>query len=174
MTKFKLVSVCICLIVGAWAIHVQKASADDGHERRVSEIAVDTGNGFGSTGTFARRFANLDISTGADITYVPSAVNGDSFVINRTAVYSISDTDYSTNGDTFSISLNSNPATEITGLSAANRLCSSSLDVGHLQNCTATVKLAVGDVIRAHRSVGAVGAVDASPFVRFIITEVSN
>jgi hypothetical protein len=38
MRKFTLVSVCICLIVGAWAIHVQKASADDSHERRVSEM----------------------------------------------------------------------------------------------------------------------------------------
>jgi len=109
MRKFTLVSVCICFIVGAWAIHVQKALADDSHERRVSEIAVDTGNGCGSTGTFARRFANLDISVGSNITYVQSAVNGDSFVINRTAVYSISDTDYSTNRDTFSISLIQTP-----------------------------------------------------------------
>ena len=49
---------------------------------------------------------------------------------------------------------------------------SSALDPGHLQNCAVTLNLSAGDVIRPHRSYGALGATDASPFVRFVITKI--
>jgi hypothetical protein len=169
----KIITACVVVVMFFLYFSVRaQNSGGNGKASVVSEIAVDTGNGFGSTGMFARRFLNTDVSAGTDITYVQSAVNGDSFKINTTGVYSISDTDFSTNGDTFSISLNSDPATEITNLQAGNRLCSSSMDTFHLQSCTVALKLNAGDTVRAHRSTGAIGAMDASPFVRFVITRV--
>ena len=172
MRKTFVVILLIILSSALWAVSAEN-SAESQKGPAVSEIAVDTGNGFGSVGIFARRFLNIDVSIGSDITYVQNATNGDSFRINTLGIYAISDTDFSTNGDTFSISVNSDTATEITSLQAGNRLCSSSMDPQHLQNCAVTVKLHAGDVIRAHRSTGAIGATDASPFVRFIIVRVS-
>ncbi len=166
------IAIVILLVIASsalWTAHAQKPPKP---ESAVSEIAVNTGNGFGSAGIFARRFLNVDVATGSDITYTQDATNGDSFSINTTGIYAISYTDFSWPGDTFSISLNSDPATEITGLQPGNRLCSSSMDPGHLQNCSVTLKLDAGDVIRAHRSAGAIGASDTSPFVRFIIVKI--
>jgi len=166
------IGIAIALVVASsalWTAHAQKSPKNGGP---VSEVAVNTGDGFGSVGIFARRFQSVDVYSGSDITYTQSAINGDSFLINTTGIYAISNTDFSWPGDTFSISVNSDPATEITNLQASNRLCSSSMDPGHLQNCTVTLKLDAGDVVRAHRSTGAIGAVDNSPFVRFVIVKV--
>jgi hypothetical protein len=169
MRMLFVIPVCILLLCVVWVLHGEAPGAAMPLHNVVSEISVNTGNGFGSTGIFARRFLNTDVSVGSDITYIQNAVAGDSFQINTTGLYSISDTDLSTNGDTFSITVNSDPATEITNLQAPNRLCSSSMDPLHLQNCAVTLLLRAGDVIRAHRSTGAIGAIDASPFVRFVI-----
>lgn len=133
-----------------------------------SEVTVDTGNGFGSSGLYARRFANVDVNFGTDITLTQSATDGDSFTINQNGVYAISYTDYSQFGDTFVISLNSSPSVTINSLTPANRLCAASLSAGALESCAVTIGLSAGDVIRAHRSTA--GQTDGSAYVRFVIT----
>lgn len=173
MRKYLVATALLFIVLSAlWTARAQNP-AGNGKLVTVSEIAVDTGNGFGSVGIYARRFLNIDVSSGLDITYIQSAINGDSFRINTTGVYAISDTDLSNNGDTFSISVNSDPAVEITSLQPSDRLCSSSMDPLHIQNCAITLKLNAGDVIRAHRSTGAIGAFDGSPFIRFVMVRVS-
>lgn len=112
-----------------------------------SEVTMDTGNGFGSTGLYARRFSNVDVNIGSDITLAQNATNGDSFTINTNGIYAISYTNYSANGDTSSISLNSSGATTLNSLTTANRLCSFSMGTGQLASCSVTLGLSSGDVI---------------------------
>ena len=134
-----------------------------------SIVAVDTTLGFGSTGVYARRFLNINLNLGGDITYTQSAVNGDTFTINEDGVYNISYTNFSVVGDTFSISLNSPATADITFLAPANRLCSESNPAGHLTSCSATMLLVEGDIIRAHGSSGALADPGISSVPRFII-----
>ncbi len=135
-----------------------------------SEVTLDTGNGFGSTGLYARRFSNVDVNVGSDITLAQSATDGDSFTINTNGVYAISYTNYSSIGDTSIISLNSSGATTTNSLTVANRLCAFSMDAGRLHGCSVTLGLSSGDVIRAHSSTA--GQADAISYVRFVITRV--
>jgi len=69
----------------------------------------------GSTNTNVVRFSSADASTGTDITYVPDATFGDSFLVNVAGVYSVSTTSNTT---------------------AANSLLA--INVGALQNLFAT------------------------------------
>src|SRR5215471_16225278 len=112
--------IAILLVVASSALWTARAQKPIKNGTAVSEISVNTGNGFGSVGVYARRFLNVDVATGSDITYTQDATNGDSFSINTTGIYAISDTDFSWLADTFSISLNSDPATEITYLQPGN------------------------------------------------------
>src|SRR6266403_630079 len=135
-----------------------------------SEVSMDTGNGFGSTGLYARRFSNVDVNVGSDITLTQSATNGDSFTINTNGICAISYTNYSANGDTSIISLNSSGATTTNSLTVANRLCAFSMSAGQLHSCSITLGLSSGDVIRAHSSTA--GQTDGNDYVRFVITRV--
>jgi hypothetical protein len=49
------------------------------------EVSVANGIGYGTTGVYARTFGTVIVNSGTAITYVPDAVNGDSFVINSAA-----------------------------------------------------------------------------------------
>jgi len=137
-----------------------------------AEVSVDTGNGYGSTGIYARRFANTDATVGSDITYTQSATNGDSFTINKTGVYAISYTDISAGGDAVAISLNSSGTTTINSVLASNRLCSMALQAGVLNSCSVVLLLNSGDVIRATAGGGNVS--DSNAFVRLIITKLKG
>jgi hypothetical protein len=52
-----------------------------------SAVRLNTGNGFGSTNTSVRRFANTLDNLGSAITYTDSATLGASFLINETGMY---------------------------------------------------------------------------------------
>jgi hypothetical protein len=135
-----------------------------------SEVSVDTGNAYGSTGVKIRRFANVDTNVGSDITYVDSATDGASFTINTNGVYAISYYDGSVN-DNLAISLNASTTTSATSLSGTNRLCLASI-VNQAQGCSVIVILAIGDVVRAHRMTGGSSYSDSDIAARFIITKV--
>ena len=60
-----------------------------------SYVYVDSGNGHGSTNTKVRRYSNILLNVGTDITYADSAENGASFTINRAGFYWAGTSDYS-------------------------------------------------------------------------------
>jgi hypothetical protein len=159
-----LVALLFVLMSSFYGSHVVQATAS-------SEVSVDTGNGFGSTGTFALRFTNTDVSTGTAITYSQSAVNGDSFTINSTGIYGISYTDGTPSGDNTAISVNLSGSSSVTGSTPpANVLCRGTMGANESTSCSVTTVLTSGDVIRAHRSVATDGGTNVA--ARFIIVKV--
>lgn len=141
-----------------------------------SSVRVDTANGYGSTGTRARRFSNVRTNVGTAVEYVPSAVNGDSWVIKEAGVYHISYADNFTAANTFGISLNASASTGFTALTAAERLTDSTTtntsDYG--ENVSCSPYLNVGDVIRAHTDGGVSGAGGAASRSSFTISKVGK
>lgn len=139
-----------------------------------AQVRADTGNGHGSTNTKIRRFTNAT-TTGTGITYADSAGNGGSFTINEAGVYSISYSDRITTAATscqIGISLNSGSlTTNVLVLSASERLAAAETVPASYSNVSVTVRLAAGDVIRAHT--------DGTPNVtasgtQFTITQVTR
>lgn len=143
-----------------------------------SEIAMDTGNGHGSSNTTVRRFANSRVSTGSDITYATSSTLGDTFTINTAGVYSITYCDAnSAAGDTaFGVTVNGSAlTTNINNITYAQgkRTISFTRNGGanYAFCCSVTLILAVNDVIRAQDDTNATSTADD---VIFHITKVSN
>lgn len=138
-----------------------------------SEVSVDTGNGFGSSGTYVMRFANVDANVGTAIAYTSSSIDGDSFTINTDGVYSITYTDGAavSPGDTIGISLNGGTSTSFASLSAGNRLCDQSMPYSYVASCSVTLLLNRNDVVRAHRTLATAGTATNS-ITRFIIVKV--
>lgn len=123
-----------------------------------STVVVTAGNGFGSTNTKIRRFTTTQTNTGSDITYADSATNGASFTINTAGLYAVMYFDlYGAGVGSHGVSVNSNQLTTSivdSGLTAAHRIGYCSLDgtTAEVATFSATVRLAAGDVVRAHTS----------------------
>ena len=133
-----------------------------------SEVFVDGSNGFGSTGIYIRRYMNVDVNVGSDITYTDSATDGSSFTVNTNGLYSMSVTDYRGGGDGFGITVNASASSTIPTTSA--QLCSISTNASQVSSCSATAYLNSGDVVRPHWGIGNfAGSVAQS---RFIIVKV--
>lgn len=137
-----------------------------------SEVRVHTANGYGSTNTMIRRFTTVVTNIGADITYADSATLGASFTINTFGTYAISHSGSFSTASALGISLNSTQLTTIiNSIAAANRLAlATSTALDFAINCSVTLKLAPGDVIRPHNQGGASGT-DAG-VTTFTITKV--
>jgi hypothetical protein len=135
-----------------------------------SMIRLDTGNGHGSTNTKIRRFTN-SVVTGTDITYADSAANGMSLTINVDGIYSISYTDGSNAASWFGISLNATGTDNIFATTAAQRLvsCENGAAIVGAENCSVTVRLSAGDVVRAHTDGDPTGTTDE---VQLTITQI--
>ena len=116
------------------------------------EIIVNTGGGFGSTNTRIRRFTTIESSVGTDITYADSATLGASFTINTTAIYAISYTERFNSANYFGISVNSTElSTTINTITGTDRVALQYMDSGNgAMSVSVTVRLAAGDVVRAH------------------------
>src|SRR5580693_1830024 len=163
-------SVLACLLVlGTFTLyHVKAQSAAPCLQ---SEVSLDTGNGIGSSYTTIRRFANVDINTGSDITYTDSASAGASFTINTNGIYSISYTDWRTDtGDGAGITVNANPAASLGAVALANILCEDSPNPSNVHSCSVTTLLASGDVILPQWAGGGFSGSNATS--RFVITKV--
>lgn len=116
------------------------------------QVWVQNGNGYGSTNNKIRRFTNALVNTGSDITYADSAANGGSFTINTPGVYAISYSDLFSAASNMGLSLNSAALT--TGVhtitaSARVAFCTTSA-ADRASSVSVILKLAAGDVIRAH------------------------
>lgn len=116
------------------------------------EVCVTTGNGYGSTANKIRRFTTTLTNVGSAVTYADSATQGGSFTINETGLYAIYYQDNTLgSGIIFGISVNSaSLTTDVTALTAAQRLGYASADSNGVPAVSRVVRLTAGDVIRAH------------------------
>lgn len=131
-----------------------------------SEVWVNQFNSRGSTNTSVVYFSSVQLNTGTDITYTPSSVNGDSFTINSSGVYSMSLSEQfatllclSRNSTTLAASLPSVPQ----NIKSINFPANGG-DMGVTMNLTA------GDVIRVQAT--ALSGANVNQFFR--IAKVSN
>jgi hypothetical protein len=116
-----------------------------------SMLRLDGVSGYGSTATTVRYFTNVNQSIGADVSYIKSSVNGDSFTILNSGTYTITYCDTFNSAANMGISRNaSSLTTNIVSLAASERLASNSCATTNLQSEAAwTGYLVAGDVIRA-------------------------
>lgn len=127
------------------------------------EVQVNTAASTGSVGIYAMAFSNVELNTGTDITYTPSALNGDSWTVNTAGVYAISYTGNGVVGDNFAITRNASPTATASSAAAANRLAAA-YNVPSLISMAWTGLLAVNDVIRAHKDNTSTGTADRNRF----------
>jgi hypothetical protein len=150
-----------------------------------SEIKVhgtDSGSphtGYGSSGIYARVFANIDVATGSDITYNHDLVNGDSFTINSAGVYAVSYTDTSPFDDTLGITINQPSTSFLLQVSQNEVVCRESFVAVNgpiFASCAGVLGLNAGDVLRAHRNVGGSNTCDcdSNPYTTFIVSELKG
>lgn len=145
---------------GSWAVYSDGTNwfVLHGDAKFTSEVAVDTGNGHGSTATHIRRFSNIRKNVGGAITYADSAANGGSFTINYDGVYTTcySDATITPTSGTIGISVNAaSLTTSIGGITYANGKRAMAFMDGNVDFfifCSWTGRLSAGDVIRAHTS----------------------
>jgi hypothetical protein len=123
-----------------------------------STVRVDTTNGYGSTNTAIRRFTNIRLNQGSDITYADSATLGASFTINTTGVYAISYSDSFASSAYLGISLNSTQlSTSILSITVTNIVTLLQTNASGSGAVAATLLLTAGDVIRPHTSINGTG-----------------
>ena len=139
-----------------------------------TSIRLDTANGYGSVGTKIRRFLNLRENFDKDVTYVPSAINGDSFLILEDGIYNISYSDNATTAVEVAITYNLSGADFTTN--PQNLLASKVLAEGTTTNtgrdCVSWQgRLNKGDIVYAHSE--GVAAASASN-VHFTISKVGK
>src|SRR5712664_2570753 len=121
-------NLCVVTILAiAIAMSSSQSRAQSFNDVFRSSITVDTETGFGTTGTKVRTWANATSGPGKAITYRPDAVNGDSFHINQSGLYSVTFSSApGTNNEFSGISVNGDPTVGIIELPRANRLCAGS------------------------------------------------
>ena len=137
-----------------------------------SSVRVDTANGYGSTGTKIRRFSNVRDNVGTDIEYVPSGVNGDSFVVKSSGIYNISYSDNFSAGEPAGITKNtSSLSTNLSALPVSEILA---VDYASTASGSTNVSwqgyLIAGDIIRPHTN----GAASSTAYSGFTISKVGK
>jgi hypothetical protein len=128
-----------------------------------SEVVVDSGNGHGSTATKIRRFSNIRLNVGSDITYADSSTNGGSFTINTAGRYAVTFCEVSSGGHIHGISVNaSSLTTTIETVTYANgkRAVATISPVNNPSSVSWVGYLSASDVVRAHTSGSSDGTSD--------------
>jgi len=136
-------------------------------------VRLNTANGYGSTNTAIRRFTNTVTNTGSSITYADSATLGATFTINTAGVYGLSYSDQFNGAAFMGLSLNSSQlTTSIHSITAADIIASdTTANDGWSASVSATIYLAVNDVVRAHGNATPSGA--NTGMCQFIITRIT-
>lgn len=160
---------------GTWASSPTKVQGIGGQVRTAgtSMVRLNTPNGYGSTNNKIRRFTNVVVNQGADITYSDSPTLGASFTINTPGVYAISYGDQFTATSSVGLSLNTTaPTSQVYTIPVAEILSISSAPAPNAASVAAwTGRLKPGDVVRPHTD--AVPSGTATGAVQFTITRVS-
>lgn len=117
-----------------------------------SEVQAYTGNGHGSnSNNRIRRFSNSTTS-GTAITYADNATDGATFTINENGIYSITYFDTTSVAGYIGVSRNAaSLTTAIQGLSTASEKLVLTYTAGTnlVTSVSTTIRLAIGDIIRA-------------------------
>lgn len=115
-------------------------------------VRLNTANGYGSTNNKIRRFSNVVLNQGSDISYADSAALGASFTINTSGMYAISYNDQFNGTEIVGLSLNSTQPTVAIQNIAANDILT--LEITSAANYPASVSttayLVAGDIVRPH------------------------
>lgn len=170
MKSFVTVVVLLVLSIMCWR-QIDGVYAQTSSPTLDSEVSVEGGSGYGSTGVYARTFSNVVVNLGSDITYSSDVTNGDSFTINTTGLYAIAYSDGHASGDNLGISINGASTTSLPSLTASRRVCFVTV-INMNEACSVVVLLSSSDVIRAHWQVGGGGGTNAQPYSRFVITRI--
>lgn len=124
------------------------------------EIALVTATGYGSTATRIVRFATVERDTSGGMTLTQSAANGDSITIGATGIYAMTaEIESSDASREFGISRNqSSLTTGITSITVSQQVCSAEGTASRRSNCSRTMRLTAGDVIRVCTDGGTLAA----------------
>jgi hypothetical protein len=131
-------------------------------------IRLNTANGYGSTNTVVRRFTNVVLNQGTDITYADSATLGASFTINTSGVYSITWGDVFSAGTGMAVTINDTVAGNVGSMA----FCGSSPSANSPAQVAGSIYLVVGSIIRCTVS-AATSTGTPVAFTQFTITRVS-
>lgn len=160
---------------GTWATDATRKQGVGGQAgaNGVSMVRLNTPNGYGSTNNKIRRFNNVVVNHGADITYSDSPTLGASLTINTPGVYSISYGDQFTTTSSVGLSLNTtSPTAQVYTIPATEILSICSSPAANAMGVASwTGKLNPGDIVRPHTDGTASGTTVNA--VQFTITRVS-
>lgn len=160
---------------GTWATAPSEISVAPFFRPYISEIYLDAANGYGSTNTKIRKWTNVVVNLGPDMTLTQSATNGDSITINNGGMYYI---DYKDNkaggGYEFGVSKNSVALTTAIGsiTYAGGRILYGGGGSDSRGETGRAVRLATSDIIRAHND----GTLDAATAAlsHWIVTRIGD
>lgn len=136
-----------------------------------SEIRLDNASSYGSVGGTTRTFVNVTVLKGKSISLVQSAIDGDSFLIEKTGVYSIDYHDNFNTASNMAITVNSS-STAMGPLSLPNEQVLAvelSTAANRMVSISGTMGLKKGDIVRAQTD-GAPGG--TNDYAMFKITQV--
>lgn len=122
-----------------------------------NEIVLDTGNGYGSSATAVRRFANVRLNVGTAMTLNQSSSAGDSITVTTPGIYLIHSSDFDSSGSWQSgVTINGSSLTSNAGnLSYANGKRTAFLYPQNVfAGATIGLFLSAGDVIRVQGNSG--------------------
>ena len=135
------------------------------------EIYLDTANGHGSTNTKIRRFTNVRVNSGSDMTLTQSATLGDYVTINTTGIYAISYSDnFNADSRACGITVNSSElTTPVDGLSDITKRVAFGADRSNTDGecypfCSTVINLTASDVVRPHTQGDSAHTADRSNF----------
>lgn len=118
----------------------------------IDEVQTQLDNGYGSGGTFIRRWTNNPVRLGGAVVYLDDSTNGGNFTVVKPGKYSIHYCDEFSDTTSFGISLNSTQlSTSLASITQSTILAHASAAASNLGAvASVTVNLKIGDVIRAH------------------------
>ena len=145
---------------GTWATPTGETPASPN-----SSIILDSGNGHGSTNTTVRRWTNVNLNTGSDMTLTQSSTNGDSITINTAGVYSFHYSDRNSGGTCYlGITVNGSAlTTSIADQTYAQGKRAIVASNGDSASTSTTLRLAASNVVRFQTS-GSCNSTDTRSF----------
>ena len=116
------------------------------------EVFLQTADGYGSTNTTIKKWTTAQRNVGTAIIYLTSAADGASFTCFEPCQVSIHYTEQYNTVVTFGISRNSNQlTTTYVNITAAHRTQGTTTSAsGVASQCSVTLNLNIGDVLRCH------------------------
>ena len=136
-----------------------------------SEIILNTQAGYGSTGTKVIYYTNVEATSGTDLTYTPSSVNGDSITINTAGVYCVSCCSQFSGSANAGVSKNaSSTSTALNSLANAQILMAVGITNSAQTEYSTTQYFAAGTVLRVQTD--GTTLVTASAFLRFRVCKI--